>query len=245
MLMKKRGRLPDFLVLGTQKGGTTSLQKILSMHRQIYLPTCKEVHYFTLNYNKPITWYEEHYQNSKWWHKKGDITPYYLYHPRAAERIHKLLPNAKLIVLLRNPIERTISQFYHSKRNGFEKLEIYDALKAEKDRLKNGGEYSQQKHSYVSRSMYVEQLEAYEKVFRKNRMLILKSEDLFEKSTEIIRRIEKFLGVRHELKDIVLTRENAGKGEGDKVDEALKKELDIVFTPTTIEMKQKYGITWK
>ena len=79
----RHSRLPDFLGLGTQKGGTTSLQKLLEQHPGVYLPPCKEVHYFSLHAEQPADWYAAHYRDALWWQRKGDITPYYLFHPQA------------------------------------------------------------------------------------------------------------------------------------------------------------------
>ena len=150
--------LPGFLGIGTQKGGTTSLQKLLCADQRIFLPACKEVHYFTLHHQQPVQWYSDHFKSASKEQFCGEITPYYLFHPDAAKRIKKLLPKVLLIVLLRDPVERTISQYFHAIRHGFETLELEDALKVEKERIATGNLYSHQKHSYLSRSYYLEQL---------------------------------------------------------------------------------------
>ena len=71
-----RLRLPHFIVLGTQKGGTSSLQKLLEQHPGVYLPPCKEVHYFSLHSQQPARWYAAHYDNALRGQQRGDITPY-------------------------------------------------------------------------------------------------------------------------------------------------------------------------
>ena len=131
----RRLRLPHFLGLGTQKGGTTSLQKLLEQHPGVYLPPCKEVHYFSLHAEEPARWYAEHYRDARRGQRRGDITPFYLFHPDVPARIRALLPRARMIVLLRDPVERALSQVFHARRHGFETLEVADALAAEPERL--------------------------------------------------------------------------------------------------------------
>ena len=128
-------------------------------------------------------------------------------------RIRALLPQARMIVLLRDPVERTLSQVFHARRHGFEALEVADALAAEPERLASGNAYNFQKHSYVARSRYLEQLDRYEALFPKRQLLVLKSEDLFASTRHVWEKIQCFL----ELQPITLTalpRANAGSGEG-------------------------------
>ena len=146
----RRLHLPHFLGLGTQKGGTTSLQQLLEQHPGVYLPPCKEVHYFSLHAEEPARWYAKHYRDARRGQRRGDITPFYLFHPDVPARIHALLPRARMIVLLRDPVERALSQVFHARRHGFETLEVADALAAEPERLASGNAYSFQKHSYVA-----------------------------------------------------------------------------------------------
>ena len=115
-------RMPDFLGIGTQKGGTTSLHQWLSHHPQVYLPECKEVHYFDLNYNESQNWYKRHFENAKRSQKCGEITPFYLFHPSSAKRIKQTIPEIKLIVLLRDPVERVISHLRHAKKEVLKNL---------------------------------------------------------------------------------------------------------------------------
>ena len=119
-----------------------------------------------------------------------------------------MLPQARLIVLLRNPVERALSQFFHARRHGFEPLELEAALAAEPERLEGAGarlaapgssDYSHQKHSYVSRSRYELQLARYEALFPRRRLLVLRSEDLFGATSGATKacweRIQAFLGL--------------------------------------------------
>ena len=183
--MAMAASLPDFLGLGTQKGGTTTLHRLLDQHPAIHLPACKEVHYFDQHYDKGQSWYSEQFQAAQPGQRCGDITPFYLFHPDVPERIHRLLPHARLIVLLRDPVERAISQLFHARKRGFEPLEPTDAFAAESQRLASGTAYSLQKHSYLSRSRYLEQLDRYEALFPSEQLLILRSEDLFSQPEQV------------------------------------------------------------
>ena len=119
---------------------------------------------------------------------RGDITPFYLFHSAAPARIRSVLPNARLVALLRDPVERTLSQYFHARRLGYEHLDLEAALDAEDDRIRgadsvvnspSGFHYGYQKHSYVSRSRYEEQLRRYFRYFPRRQLLIIRSEDIF------------------------------------------------------------------
>ena len=237
-------RLPHFLGLGTQKGGTTSLQNLLEQHPGVYLPPCKEVHYFSLHAQQPTGWYAAHYGEARRGQRRGDITPYYLFHPQAPERIRTLLPKAKLIVLLRDPVERALSQVFHSRRHGFETLEVADALAAEPQRLASGDPFSAQKHSYVARSRYLEQLDRYEALFPRRQLLVLKSEDFFQDTATAWDRIQRFLKLRAIPLPMVLPKANAGSGEATQVAAAVRAQLRDALSTTASGVKQRYGIEW-
>jgi hypothetical protein len=245
--------LPHFLVLGTQKGGTTSLHALLGQHPEVYLPACKEVQYFSLHAHRPPRWYGAHYAESRADQLRGDVTPYYLFHPEAAERIHKLLPEARLIVLLRDPVERSLSQYFHARRLGFEDLGLEEALARESERLRgaemvvrapSGRHRSHQKHSYVSRSLYAEQLRRYEERFPPHQLLVLRSEDFFERTPEVWDRILRFLTLPVLPLPAGRIRANAGSGEAEGVPPSIRDALRIRLAPTARTMRERYGFDW-
>ena len=152
--MEMTGRLPDFLGIGCQKGGTTTLFQMLRKEEDIWMPDCKEIHFFDKKYQRGAEWYRLQFTKAKKQQKCGEITPFYLFHPEVAERIKRHMPNIKLIILLRDPAKRAISQYQHAVRKGFETLELKEALEAEEDRMNNGDELVFQRNSYVARSRY-------------------------------------------------------------------------------------------
>ena len=246
-------RLPDFLGLGTQKGGTTSLQKLLERHPGAFLPAAKELQYFSLHGDRGPAWYAEQFAQARPAQRCGEITPYYLFHPEAPARIQALLPEVRLIVLLRDPVERALSQYFHARRLGFEPLELAAALAAEPIRLEGSetrlqepgsADFSHQKHSYVSRSRYEQQLERYGARFGADQLLILRSEDLFSHTEICWQRIQTFLALDPIPLPGTLQRANAGRGEAEAVPEAIRTALRQELAATVAAVRERYGIDW-
>ncbi len=242
--MTPPGRLPHFLGLGTQKGGTTTLHELLASHPQVFLPDCKEVHYFDLNHDQPLSWYTKHFAKAGQDQRCGEITPFYLFHPEAPKRIKDLLPNVKLIVLLRDPVERTLSQVFHARKRGFETLEPTDAIAAETERLASGDPFSFQKHSYLSRSLYLEQMDRYEALFPSTQLLVLQSEMLFKDPNGNWDTLQRFLGLEVHQTSMKLPRANAGTGERKTVDPSLLKTLQDELRATATGVRKRYGFDW-
>lgn len=237
-------RLPDFLVLGTQKGGTTTLQQLLIQHPGVCLAPGKEVHYFSKHWDQPTAWYASHYAGAAPQQRCGDITPFYLFHPQAPKRIHSLLPNAQLIVLLRDPVERALSQYFHSVRLGFETLPLEDALAAEEERLSTGQLQHLQEHSYVSRSRYLEQLDRYLELFPGRQLLVLQSETLFADPTATWRQIEAFLDLPQAPNPAAAPKANAGQGEARAVTAGIRRDLRRQLEATALGVRERFGFGW-
>lgn len=223
---------PSFLVLGCQKGGTTSLYDLICTHPLIKPAREKELQFFSLHHKRGLDWYRRQF-NTRWPQISGEATPYYLFHPLAAQRIAKAYPTIKLIVLLRDPVDRALSQYFHSKRLGLEPLELWEALQAEPQRLKQaatvieagGEERSHQEHSYVARSRYSEQLARYQALFPAQQILLLNSASLFKNPQGVTRATWKFLG----LPPWFLTQTtalNQGRGEAKQVDPTIRAWLE-------------------
>lgn len=247
------GRWPQFLGLGVQKGGTTTLQRLLEQHPQVWLPPEKELQFFSLHYARGAQWYASRFAEASAGQCCGDITPYYLFHPEAPRRIAELLPQARLIVLLRDPVERSLSQYFHSRRLGLEPLDLAAALAAEEERLAgaelqlaaaDGRHRSHQEHSYLARSRYEQQLERYEQSFRKEQFLLLRSEDLFEDGSTVWRRVQAFLDLKPVPFPPGVAPANAGRGEAMTVPEPVREQLRQELQPTYRAMEERYGIRW-
>jgi len=239
-------RLPDFLGIGTQKGGTTYLHYLLAQHPQVYLASPKELHFFTLKYYLGIDWYVHHFEAARFNQKCGEVTPYYLFHPLAAERIFLELPHAKLIVLLRDPVDRALSQYFHSRRLGLETLELESAFEAEQERLVcaekklccGESHFSHQQHSYISRSQYEHQLERFSRYFSENQILVLRSEFLFERPVVAWSKILHFLEI-DDFKISFRVGQYSGESESDSVSSQIRNHLKAKLQSTYAWLEQR------
>ena len=199
----KPTRFPAFIGVGAQKAGTTTLHSLLARQQQFFLPACKEVHYFSLHYSQGLEWYGQHFDGAEPSQLLGEITPYYLFHPQAAKRIHNALGSGvKIVILLRDPVARTLSHYWHARRHGFEALDLENALAAEPQRLmgaervlrRNDGRHqSHQEHSYVSRSLYRLQVERFWALFGREQVLVIPSEPFFVDPWPTLQRLGQFL----------------------------------------------------
>ena len=200
--------LPDFVIIGTMKGGTTSMFQYLAQHPQVHPPFRKEIKFFDIHYPKGLGWYRSHFPLSlkmKDGGLTGEATPYYLFHPLAATRMAKDLPKAKLIIMLRNPVDRTYSHYNHMVRVGREPLAFDDAIAAEPERLAGEAEkiiadpnYSTFMHghySYLARSRYAEQLPRWLDAFPRDQILILPSEEQTSDPASTFQKALSFLGL--------------------------------------------------
>ena len=237
----RRRPLPDFLILGTQRGGTTSLYFHLTKHPQVRRALKKESHYFD---------YRSHWNPARYRAffaapgdreprtVTGEATPYYLYHPRVPKLVARTVPDARLIALVRNPVDRAFSHYKLSVRRGLEWLTFEEALEAESERLLGERErlladdryhsVSHQAHSYKDRGLYAEQLERWFAEFGRDGILVLKSETLFGSTVESVRAMEEFLDLQHaELGPLI----NKNPGPAERMDPRTRAELEVFFRP--------------
>lgn len=197
--------LPDFLIIGTQKGGTSSLHGYLAKHPDLSASTpMKEVHYFDTRHFGDLAWYRAHFQPRKPWARRPfafESTPRYLFHPEAPARIAAVLPRVKMIAVLRDPTRRAISAYRMEVARGREDLPMMEALLAEEGRLAghaSRGDHDTRaiwRYAYKQRGHYAEQLERYFALFDREQLLVLRSEDMFADPISTGRTITGFLGV--------------------------------------------------
>ena len=219
LLMRRDWSLPNFIIFGAQKGGTTSLYANLVRHPQVLEALRKEVHYFDwygenapFHYgNKNIDWYRAHFASEQQLHEAGAITgeatPVYLSHPQIASDIRAVIPDVKLVVMVRNPVKRTYSQYQMYNRNHAEPISFETMVRKELDVLTEYGinedlfrDYVHLRHHkglrlVVLRSIYVEQLRAWYREFPRENLLCIQSEDYFAKPTDVLNQVTEFLGI--------------------------------------------------
>jgi hypothetical protein len=180
--------LPDVVILGAQRGGTTSLFDWLAAHPSVAPSTTKEVHYFDRYYANGERWYRAHFPLRVSRRLAVEATPYLLFSPLAPERAAADLPRStRFIVLLRDPVQRAISQYWHSRRIGAEDQPLAVALAREQERLAGQQEivlageesFAFRNFSYQARGRYAEQLRRWFEVIERPRFLVMESEELF------------------------------------------------------------------
>jgi hypothetical protein len=214
-----RRPLPDFLVIGTKRGGTTSLWRYLLEHplvpRLFPAWNTKTSHYFEDTYVRGEAWYRSHFPTAgsraalERRHggptRVGESAPLYMYHPLAPQRVADLIPDVRLVVLLRDPVERAWSHWKERRTEGVEPLDFADALAAEKDRT--AGERDRLIHepgyvskaydwySYRARGQYLDHLEGWLDRFDRRQLLVLPSEQLYRSPAATYGQVLQFLGL--------------------------------------------------
>ena len=240
---------PDFVIVGAQRGGTTSLHAYLSAHPQVITPATKELHFLTDRYERGLDWYLGQFPSElPLGVVTGEATPYALFHPLAPRRLLEIAPAAKSIVLLRNPVDRAYSHYLLEWSRGEETLDFAAALDAELERL-DGEEarlardpwYTSAFHkhaSYMARGDYARQLERWFAVFPREQILVIRSEDLYERSAETFARIAEFLAINPDT-TIPFTTHN--QTFGPPLDPAIRRRLSEHFAPSNVRLADLLG----
>jgi hypothetical protein len=205
-------RLPDFIIAGAQKSGTTSLWSYLCEHPRVEAPMTKEMSFFDVNFHRGLDWYRMHFPlrgadgscgGAGESTLTGESTAYYMFHPLAAQRIARLLPNVKIILLLRNPVDRAFSHYQLKLRRLQETKSFEEAIDTESKRL--AGEHDKivadesyysprhDRFSYLARGQYLPQLRRWQEYFPEQRLLILESGDFFRHTGQVFDRVLDFL----------------------------------------------------
>ena len=207
-----RRLLPDFLIIGAAKSGTTSLRGAFGQHPAITLSFTPEVHYFDWNFHRGTEWYRAHFPTRRTrersLHQRGEFatgekSPYYLFDPSVPTRVRALVPQVKLIILLRDPVARALSHYHESTRNGWETLSFEDALASELRQREPSRHPSQLRsltpesswRSYIARGRYAEQLERWLHLFNREQIHVTLSERFFADPGGVVRNLHEFLGL--------------------------------------------------
>lgn len=263
-----QNRQPDFLVLGFPKCGTTSLYAYLASHPNVLPAATKEILYFTHSTTKNIECYLAHFPCvTDASYVTGEASPSYILFPGIAQRIFNWFPNIKLIILLRNPIDRTISSYYHrfkylrhdSKKmeyliaqslekvtNVLDKLVALLKLKAEPvEFIKNISEnnlWLSDENEILSDligSFYIYYIKEWFNVFSRDQFLIVESESLFNNPSESMREIHNFLG----LSDYsLLEYHNFNRNSYSSISSDSRQQLVDLFHPYNQQLEEYLGM---
>jgi len=245
--------LPDFLVLGVHKGGSSSFYYYLVQHPQVRAAMKKEIYFFGRRYDKGARWYRSRFplrSSLRPDRITGEATPTYIAWPHAPRLIHETVPDAKLMVVLRNPTQRAISHYFYSVQWRQETLPILDALRAEEERLaphlaRSAGD---QRYfhpnlgwfSYQHRGHYAEQIERFYEQFGRDRLLIVDNRELAEDTVATMRRAYAFLGIDPDFTPPDLERLAVGHNRR-AVDDAVVAHLDAHFRPHNARLAALIG----
>lgn len=261
-----KSHFPDFIIVGVQKGGTTTLHSLLNQHPQLQGSTVKELHYFDrkIHERDSLKNYKKNFLGNRFKQKKYfESTPNYMYQQNFGEEIVKLNPNIKLIILLREPVERAFSAWnmfrdMYVKNEGKELLkhyrgeEIYDLLFKSKDdfpsfeeaiEMERSIENSSDEPSFLRRGLYEKQINRLYESIKKDNILVLFSTDLKSKPHEELKKTIEFLGVE----PFDFTIRNLHEREYvEKISEETKQKLKEYFKESNLKLSQLLGkkITW-
>jgi hypothetical protein len=208
-----RGPLPNAFIGGAQKSGTTSLHHGLESHPQIFFPRRpQEIHFFDIdkNYRRGVDHYRSYFRDHGGEPVVAQTSPLYLYEPAVAGRIAEVSPQARFLFILRHPVDRAYSHYWHEVRYGYERLPFAAALAAEPERLRGG--FTARRHfSYLDRGRYAGQIERFLQRFTPEQVLPVLYDDLAQDQPALLRRCAAFLGADPEHPDWVMAgRQAAG-----------------------------------
>lgn len=189
---------PNVFVVGAPKAGTTSIYHYLSQHPEVFTPRQKELHYFTREhaaasyYRPPVisseAAYLRHFSPAGGQSAICDVSPSYLYFPQAARRIRDFAPDARIIVLLREPVARTLSHYLMDVSKGYQTRPLRDFL----ERTEQNSPYY---FEYIETSRYAQHVTGYQDVFGADRVLVLLTEEFQRATEQSMRQVLSFLGV--------------------------------------------------
>lgn len=207
---------PQFLICGAQRCGTTSMYQSLRQHPAVLRPVLRKgVHYFDVGYPRGMAWYRSHFPLLRTAHRREkqvgqpvqtfESSPYYLFHPQAAPRIAADLPETKILILVRDPVERAYSAYAHEFARGYETEPFERALELESSRLAGEEDllnadpayrsFSHQHHGYVSRGHYYAQITRMVAAAGPDRIHVVDAEDFFTNPEPVWRDVVEFLGL--------------------------------------------------
>ncbi len=256
--------LPDFLVVGAMRAGTSSLYRYLGAHPNTAPSIRKESEFFSLRYGSGESWYRAHFPLRSVLRRAGrragspilcfEATPYYLIHPHAPRRAASLLPEARIVVLLRDPVERAFSHHRHLARLGLEPLGFEAAIGREEERtaaewrrMLDDPRYNSRSHhlfSYLARGVYRPQLERWQKHYPREQMIVLVWEELFQNLETGYRKLLLSLGLPDrlpgEFHNYSYWRTGA-REQRSEMSDATRRRLSEYFAPANRELYELVG----
>lgn len=250
--------LPEFLIIGQFKCGTSSLYDYLIHHPNIHTAFRKEIGFFLDHYTQGLTYYRSYFLKRRWNKNKitGEATALYFSNPLCLARIRQTLPNVKLIVILRNPTHRAYSHYWMNVAGGKEHLSFEQAIEKEQTRMKNFEETIQSadrrevtklRYGYTRAGLYIQDITRWLNVYPKEQILILDSEELKNNIVPAINRIFSFLNVQRPQEDYYdyVSDSNNRKGTGTykkQIRDETMSKLNKYYEPYNEELHKYLGM---
>ena len=248
LLSANQRKSPDFILIGAHKAGSSALYRHLYAHPDLVRAFRKEPDYFSIKYNNSQNWYKAHFPLSSSKSICGDGSPSYFSHPLTASRVKKDLGDIKLILIVRNPVQRAISHYFHSVRYGWqneeisiEKLAASDQLIADWDRMKTEEGFLSKSYfrlAYLHRGDYAVHLTSWLEHYDLSQILILRNEDLSENPEALYNQAIKFLNLK-EWSPESFGRFNVGIPK--KYDDSIVNWLKEYYAPKIQEFEEICG----
>jgi hypothetical protein len=255
------GALPDFVVIGGKKCGTTFFYRLLSQHPLVEPAAAKELHFFDRHFDEGLEWYSRCFPQPRWEDGQrtitGEATPGYIRSSLAPVRMARVVPQARLIALLRNPVDRAYSDYQMVARKGRETRSFEEAIEAQMGKWgarRFGGEDGTFTHEedgvgpddsarqYLSRGLYAYQLLRWSEFFDKEQMLVLKSEDFFANPTGTLERTLSFLGLPEWEPQASELDSNRTRRRYEPMDSATRRRLEGYFEPHNKRLYEYLGV---
>jgi len=242
--------LPSTVIIGEMKAGTTALYDYLALHDGIVPGTQKEIHFFSHYWARGPRWYRSHFpRESALSHDRSTLeaSPSYLFHPEAATRMHSVLPHARVIVLLRNPIDRAYSHHAYERARGTEWLTFEQSLEAEERRMtvptareRSFSRSARRIYSYRLRGQYADHLRPWLELFPAEQVRIITTERLRESSAEVVAETVSWLGLSEHIKLDLLLPKNEGHYTA-PIDPETRARLARHYAPHNDELYELLG----
>ena len=245
-----RGALPNALVIGASKGGTTSVYRWLARHPQVCASRVKEVRYFNGHYEKGPRWYAAQFAPKPGQRVLMEASPSYLWDPGVPERVRSLLGTPKLVVLLREPVDRAWSQYWMRVRRSGETASFPEVIRREAEAFGLAGQMPLHgsvdglrygRNSYLGKGLYGPQIERWLSLFPRECFHFIRSEDLFHAPARAMSELLQFLELPSAAMDD-FGAHNAGRYP--PLDPALRRELTVHFAESNARVEQLTGISW-
>ena len=230
--------LPGFLIIGAQRSGTSSLYAYVTRHPGIAAAANKEVHYFDWSYTRGTSWYRSFFPLQRMSRLSGEATPNYLYHPLVPERAAALLPAARLIAVLRDPVDRAYSHYHHEIRSGRRGVPFAECVEREMQRLEHESELVQTARAgremgladrpLLARGLYARQVERWLRFFPRERLFVCSAERLYRDPATVVAEVVAFLGLPPAE---IAGFEALNAGAYPEMDAGLRRRLGDFFRP--------------